>query len=338
MLFEHTSLAATSSALVEALALYGCDAEALFRRAGVDIEAIRRPGARYRFSEILRLWDQVREETGDPAVGIAVGQRIRPSAVHSLGLAFISSPSVLEALRRFQRYARVTSTLLHVDIEDKGDAVRLAACENDPQHQFAPEAIDTGLSAVVGFCRSMLSPHFAPLEVALARPDNGRIDRYIEFFKCPIRFAAGENAMYFDAATVSAPAPAGNREIAYANDRVTEQYLASLDPRLLQDKVREILVTMLPSGEVSQRAVAKSLHRSVSALQRQLKSEGVTYRQILEDTRARLARELIEEQRYSLSQISYLLGFSDQANFSRAFKRWTGKSPSESRNAGSAAP
>ena len=332
MLFEHTSLAATASALVDAIRLYGGDADALFRRAGVDIDAIRRPGARYSYAEVQRLWKEVRDEAGDPAIGVAIGQHMRPSALHSLGLSWISSPTVLDGLQRFQRYAKLTSTLLRVEISETGKQLRYAIRESDGQTSFAPEGVDTVLSAVVGFCRMMTNRHFVPQGVALERPDNGRIDRYIEYFQCPIRFAAGENALYFDAAEIAQPAPAGNREIAFANDRITEQYLASLDPELLQDKVRELLVSMLPSGHVSQREIARYLHRSVSALQRQLKAEGVSFRTLFDETRAELAQRLVSDREYTLAEITYLLGFADQANFSRAFKRWHGDTPSVYRN------
>jgi AraC-like DNA-binding protein len=95
--------------------------------------------------------------------------------------------------------------------------------------------------------------------------------------------------------------------------------------------VREILLTLLPSGDTDQQAVARRLNRSVSALQRQLRAEGSTYRQVLDETRHSIALRLIREHQYSLGQIAYLLGFSDQANFSRAFKRWTGRPPTEYR-------
>ncbi len=89
---------------------------------------------------------------------------------------------------------------------------------------------------------------------------------------------------------------------------------------------------MLPSGEVRQNLVANELHRSVSSLQRSLRSEGVSYREILDDTRRSLAQQFIREKEYSLSEIAYLLGFSDQGNFTRAFKRWTGSTPTRYRS------
>ncbi|HMB73627.1 MAG TPA: AraC family transcriptional regulator [Gammaproteobacteria bacterium] len=255
MLFEHTTLAASASALVSALRLYGCNAEAIFRQVGLDIDAILRPGARYRVQDIVQLWQAVREETDDPAVGIAIGQHMRPSALHSLGLSWISSPTVLEGLRRVQRYARVTNTLLRVDVTEHSDQAKFELGQYDSQLVLIPEYVDAAFSVVIEMCRTMTDAHFAPASVAFKHPDNGRIDRHIEFFKCPVHYSAGENSMYFDLPEIAQPAPAGNREIAYANDRITEQYLASLDPDLLQDKAREYVVSLLPSGRVSQEVV-----------------------------------------------------------------------------------
>jgi AraC-like DNA-binding protein len=170
------------------------------------------------------------------------------------------------------------------------------------------------------------------LLVSFRHEDHGHSDRYVTFFRAPVQFSAPEDALYFELADVQRPVPAGNRELALENDRITERYLATLNREKLQDRVREILLRLLPSGKASRQAVAAELNRSVSTLQRQLKAEGASYREILEQTRQTLAQQLVREQRYSLSQIAYLLGFSDQANFSRAFRRWTGSTPKRFRN------
>jgi len=157
------------------------------------------------------------------------------------------------------------------------------------------------------------------------------MEQYIDTFQAPVLWAKSENALYFDARVLAQPIPAGNEELATETGRIAERYLATLDPERVQDRVRKILLILLPSGEVDQEAVAKTLHRSVSSLQRQLRAEGASYRQILDETRVTLAQQFVREKRYSLGQIAYLLGFSDQANFSRAFKRWTGHTPTQFR-------
>ena len=334
MLFEPTILAAMASALVEAVKPYGCDPEALFRRAGLDIDAMMRPGARYPFSATLRLWREARKETGDPCLGLTVGQKLRPPALHALGLSWLSSPTLLEGLHRMDRYAHVANSSMKFRLDEAGEQVRFVRERNTSDLQPTDEGVDASLAVVVKMCRTMSDPHFSPLRVTFVHADNGHLDRYIDFFRAPVSFSENEDALYFDSATLRQPLPAGNRELAYENDRITERYLATLNPDQVQDKVREILVTLLPSGDASQRSVAASLNRSVSSLHRQLKTEGANYRQILEEIRHTLAQQFIRERRYSLSQIAYLLGFSDQANFSRAFKRWTGTTPTDFRSSG----
>jgi AraC-like DNA-binding protein len=90
-----------------------------------------------------------------------------------------------------------------------------------------------------------------------------------------------------------------------------------------------MLVQMLPSGRTDQDTVANRLYRSRSTLQRQLSAEGTSYRDILETTRQALAEQYLLDGEYSQAQIAFMVGFADQSNFARAFKRWTGKSPGE---------
>ena len=162
-----------------------------------------------------------------------------------------------------------------------------------------------------------------------AAPDD--IGEYLRVFQAPLRFATERNALYFDAAALETPLPGENRDLARANDEVAESYLAALDARRVSSEVKRLLIDLLPTGEASARAVAKRLNTSVSTLQRQLKTEQTSYKDIAEDTRRTLAEQYVVRGRLSLSQIAYLLGFSDQSNFSRAFRRWTGAAPKDYR-------
>ena len=157
------------------------------------------------------------------------------------------------------------------------------------------------------------------------------MDEYIKFFECPVGFGAEQNVMHFDKESMERQLPGDNRNLAKANDAVAEKYLDELDPQKVASEVRELLISLLPSGKSNQKAIANRLNRSLSTLQRQLQSEGTNYKDILEHTRKKLATEYVSEGNLSLGQIAYMLGFSDQSNFSRAFKRWTDSSPREFR-------
>ena len=331
MLFEPTTLAATTTALAAALQSHGCEPRAVFARAGLDIDLARQPGARFPFSKMQRLWTAAREASGDPCIGLQAARLLKPQALHALGLSWLSSHSLRDGFMRIARYSRIANTSLKIEITEAGNEIRIAPRVAVRGIDTAPEAMDACLAFIVSLCRQITSRHFAPVRVTFRREADPHIDQYIEFFACPVHFAQPENALYFDAASAREQVPAGNAELAREVDRIAERYLATLQPSRVQDKVREILLTLLPSGEADQRTIARNLNRSVSTLQRQLKAEGSSYRKLLDETRQTMALRLVKEKQHSLGQIAYLLGFSDQANFSRAFRRWTGGPPTEFR-------
>ena len=331
MMYEPTTLAATGSALVEVLGTYGCDPREVFARAGLTIDDLYRPGARYPLSATIRLWQEVALATGDPCVGLYVARRFKPQSLHALGLSWMASRTLDDGFKRMVRYARIANSSLEIERIDNGDQIGIASQIAGGSIERPPENADANLGVILVLCRYITSGHFAPEQVTLRHGANGHTERYVEFFQAPVFFSQAQDAIYFDAQAVREPLPSGNEELAKEVDRIADRYLATLAPNLVRDKVREILLTLMPSGHADQRAVARAMNRSVSALQRQLRAEGASFRQVLDETREQMAMRLVREREYSLGQIAYLLGFSEQANFSRAFKRWTGTAPTEYR-------
>jgi AraC-like DNA-binding protein len=181
--------------------------------------------------------------------------------------------------------------------------------------------------AIICLCRQASNQHFCPRAVYLRRTESTHADTYIQAFEAQVIFGANEGQIVFDRATLEAQLPGDNLELALVNDRIAEDYIEALDPSTVSTAVRKLLVELLPTGDANQDKIAKQLNRSLSTLQRQLSADGTSYKDIREYTRRDLAEQYVREGRYSLSQIAYLLGFSDQSNFSRAFRRWTGHSP-----------
>jgi AraC-like DNA-binding protein len=110
-----------------------------------------------------------------------------------------------------------------------------------------------------------------------------------------------------------------------------EQYIEALDPNKVASQVRRLLIDLLPYGKAGQELISGRLNRSASTLQRQLQGEGLTYREVLESTQRNLAETYLRDNKHTHAQIEYLLGFSDQSNFSRAFKRWMSMCPRQYR-------
>lgn len=334
MLFEPTTLTTVARVIAETLEKnYATDPRPVFADAGLDYSQLSVAGARYPWQGMQALWGKAVEVTGDSCFGLYAGRHIRPTSFHALGYSWLASQTLLGALERLCRYVRVISTApIALAIKADGDTYVLTETLADPTHIPTDAAIDAFVAAIVQLCRTATDAHFSPLSVALERADEGTTSEYTSMLGCPVRLGADRTILIFDRASLEAPLPGDNAELARANDKVADHYLQTLEPHKIASEVRELLIALLPSGKSKQSTVANRMHRSLSTLQRQLQNEGTSYQEIRDDTRSALAQEYVRDDDLTLSQIAYMLGFSDQSNFSRAFKRWTGVTPREFRH------
>jgi len=331
MLFEPTTLAATARIIAETLEKqYSVDPSPVFARAELDINRLSLPGARYPSQNVQALWLAAVDVTGDPCFGLFAGRRIRPTSFHALGFSWIASESLLGALRRLCRYHDVITTMpLRLNITRADDCYEMTIEYPDPHCTPEIPCIDAFVTAIVQLCRVATESDFAPLSIAFKRTGRVCIDTYIDILGCPVTTGAERITIRLDPESLEKPLPGNNLELARANDSVAEKYLELLDPRTVASEVRELLIALLPSGNSNQSRIAERMNRSLSTLQRQLSQEGTSYQEIRDNMRRELAKEYVRESKLSLSQIAYMLGFSDQSNFSRAFRRWTGVPPKD---------
>lgn len=335
----HSSLLASSTLVVwKAVETYGLDARTLFERAGLDPASLEDSLARYPYQDVRKVWELAIEETGDPCFALIAARQWHPSNFHALGYAWLASPNLKEALQRLIRYFRVVTT----------DPEELSLVETDQAYEFlidTSSVVYRGLDAEYDFvlailidaCRLSLGEDFNPERVCLQRPPPSCRDRFTKFFGCQPEFDAPNYLLSFDKAALDQQLPTGNAEVARANDQVILRYLAQLNRSDLVMRVKVALIENLPSGQVSKEQVSEILGVSQRTLQRKLHDEGTSFKQLLDETRRELANGYIKNHQVSLGEITYLLGFSEASNFSRAFKRWTGSSPAEFRRSCSAA-
>jgi len=331
MLYEPSSLAMAIHLLAESLQQeYGIDPVPIFARANIDVTQEASPQCRYPLSQIRKLWSAAVTATGDPTIGLRTGWYARPANFYAFGFSWLASASLLGGLKRLCRYHKVLSTAsVELSLTEHADSYALSAAFPDEARSPPKEGIDAGMTALLKLCRVAAEKDVWPIRVELVCDDSVHPEAYREHLGAPISFGFDVGTFYFDKATLEERLPGSTPDVAKATDRISEQYIETLDPHQVASQVRRLLISLLPSGNADQDLVANRLHRSTSTLQRQLQAEGLSYRHILDNTRQSLAEEYLRQGKLSHAQIAYLLGFSDQSNFSRAFKRWTHKSPRE---------
>ncbi len=330
---QPTTIASWAVVIWRALEARGIDPRPVFVQAGLDATQLHDANARFPVAALTRAWDGAMQASADPCFGLRAGQLIHPATFHALGYAWYASQTLREALLRFVRYTRMISTGLDLRLVDAGREVELALGWASTHITPSVAAGDAALTAFVMLCRASAGEAFAPLRVRMRRPRPACGEEFAAFFRAPIEFDAADNAVLFDAAVLDRTLPTGNRELATASEQVIIDYLAHLDRHDLAMQVKAKLTEMLPSGRVHAEAVARALHVSVRSLQRRLADKGTSFAQLLEDTRRELARQYVANSRLTVNEITYLLGFADPANFTRAFRRWTGQAPSVYRQA-----
>jgi AraC-like DNA-binding protein len=335
MRFEPTTIANVARLVGETLKTdYGIDPHTVFSEIQIDTDNFRKPGARIAFTKMAALWRRAAELTSDPEFGLKVGRRVVPGDFFVLGHAWLASDSLHDAFGRLCRYFNVLTTLgHHMEIRDLGD--RYALVEDGANRLGEPEQVakDASFTALLRMCDFVTPEPVRPLQVALPQPRDASPVDYAAVFGCPVSFGAAEESWEFGRNELETLLTGSIPDVADATDRIAENYIASLDEGALANEVRQMIVQLLPSGGVDQDTVAGKLHRSRSTLQRQLSGEGTSYRDILESTRQALAEKYLRDGDYSQAEIAFMVGFSDQSNFARAFKRWTGMSPGEFQNA-----
>ena len=328
---DYSTLGSVAALIEQTLRHYNCEPAALFLKAGIDIERVSDPAARFPVTRMQKLWRYAVDETGDPCFGLTAGELLQPAALHGLGLAWLASDSLYDGLARLTRFSRLITTAATVQLEKTDHSVDLSVLPPADLENFVYEGLDAGMAFFLRMCRITDGSEISPVRVTLMRPRPACAERFTAFFNAPIEYAADTNLLSFSHDRAHVSLPYANPELARINDQSVVDYLARFDHDSITMRVRAAIIEQLIDGTPSQGNIAESLHVSMRSLQRRLNTEDTNFKSLLEGTRHDLALQYIREQHRTIGEITYLLGFSEPSNFSRAFRRWTGMSPAEFR-------
>ena len=315
-----STLSSWALLIARALNARGVDAAEVFRRAKLQSPQLDDPNARYPLAGMQRLWALAVAASGDPCFGLEVGLAWRPTTFHALGYVALASRTLREAFGHVARYSRVVSSGARIELVGS----TLSVQSRLPVYSLGdrPEApILATLAALAVLCREM-ARDVKLRQVTFTRGESACRERLREFFDCPLEFGARADALVFRDADLDAPLHTSNPALVRANEQLLANYDAKLESGQVADRVRARLARTLPQGEVGQEALARSLNLSLRSMQRKLRQEGVSFRELLDETRRSLAAQYGRDSTLSASEIAYLLGFAEASSFSRAMRRW----------------
>lgn len=311
---------------------YGLDPTALFREAGIDPEAIFDSRARIDYGAFDRLFQQAIKLSGDPFFGLRQQQYFRPAHLGALGFAWLASTSIRTAFQRMSRYSHMISEALSVSLEDDGSHLTVTFKANRPSLNESVRE-DAQLAMATNCCRVIAGDRFRAAQVHFTQPEPADTSYHYELFRCPIRFNAAATAMLIPVAVADQRLTGSNDELARLNEHIVVKYLAYTDKKDIVNRVKAAIIDGLGSGRVAESRIADTLHMTPRNLHRKLLREDTSFKLILNELRKDLAQQYIRDRSITLTEISFMLGFSEMSSFSRAYKNWTGATPSAARQA-----
>jgi AraC-like DNA-binding protein len=238
-----------------------------------------------------------------------------------------ASATVGDGVRRFARFFALIADAVELSVKEHGDDYCLCLCTADGG-AVPPVYVDYVFAALFSRIRMRFKPDLRVSRVAFRQPEPASTSPYTDLFRAPVRFGAEEDRLCFSHEEWHSPMESGDAALA----QLLEEHASILSRRIPQasspfrTQVQEAIASSLPEGGSAQ-DVARALHVSVRTLQRKLVEAGTTFSDVAEDVRSQLAEEYLADPSVSIAEVAFLLGFSDQSSFNRAFRRWTGESP-----------
>jgi AraC-like DNA-binding protein len=306
----------------------GMSVEQCLRGTGIDPATLANPETEIVMGQELRLIRNLLGALGPvPGLGLDVGLRYHLSSYGIWGFALISSTSLRSAARLAINYLDLSYSFCKFRLEDSGRDLLVVLDDSDlpaDLHQFL---IERDFAAWANAAWEMRPGGF-PASAAhfnFRKPDY--VWRFEKIAGVPPVFDAPINAVLLDAASLDAPLPQADPQMARLCEEQCRQLLARRRMRGgMAGQVRDRMLRK-PSAVPSIEVVADELHLASRSLRRRLAAEGTSYRALLDEIRQTLAQELLLSGRMKLSDIAERLGYAEPAPFITAFKRWKGISP-----------
>jgi AraC-like DNA-binding protein len=332
---DHSQLGSLITLLVKTLDRRGLDSLALLQRAGIDPAALPVADGRVPAAKVDRLWQEIMQASNnDFSIAVEHAQSFNLGNLHVLGFGLYASANLIEASERIARAMRIISGAPQIDCQRSGGEFHVTTTPTYPG--AAPQKQLVFLSVLLGVWRSLLHPAVVPLRVELTNFDEPSDpvvrERLEDLFGCPVHYNQKLGRISLTLELAQTPLPQANAELAARGDAVVASYLAQMD----RSDIVTAVVNQIAEGCFDKLSVARRLGVSPSTLQRRLAEENQSFSELLISTRRDLAAMYLRSGQYAVKEVSYLLGYADPANLSRAFRTWYGIAPEAFRNQPSA--
>jgi AraC-like DNA-binding protein len=305
----------------------GSDVDDLLAEVGIGRGDLVDPEVRLPLVDVLALWDRIRERVGNRTLQLEAPSHLPVGAYKVIEYLIDASPTVGEAIGRFARFFCLIADYVRIFVEP-GDGERRMGMTMADGSPAPPIFVEYTFAALTSRIRVRTRPRMRAMRVEFRHPPPQDASPYEALFLAPVLFDRSGDWLCFSNEEWTAPTERGDESLAL----IMEDHARILSDRLpgprigIVPEVRQVILEALPENPGADE-VARSLHLSTRTLQRKLAEAGASFSEVSDAVRSELAKVYLSDRDVRISEVAFLLGFSEQSSFNRAFRRWTGQPP-----------
>lgn len=308
----------------------GIDTQFIIQELNLKPQDFEQQSHRINDDDYTKLMQLAEKMTGDTRIGFHCGKAMRPSHFGILGYVLINSETLGEAVEQGEHYQSILGDVAHIRCAYQGDNVELHWFQNGPHSN--PQFVEHHAAGLLSFARWITRTDASPLRVCFTHDAPESLEEHQAFYRCELLYNQPQNSIVFPNDYLKFALPPTDSAMKKMMSRYAENVLGQLTEQkgfisqvkcYLHDSIKESVPTV--------EEVASHFKLTVRTLQRRLKAKGYSYKQLLDEVRKELAVQYVADESLHLPDLAFVLGFSEQSSFQRAFKRWTGLPPGEYR-------
>ncbi len=326
------SIAATAG-LLEAITAAGGNPDQILQTWGLDRSVFSKPEGFIPCSIFAGILKEAARSTGDDCFGWHFGESFHPKNIGPLAYVALNSPTIGTGIQNVgiqnvERYLHVYDSSAKWFFTADGNRGYIRYVLTDLGIDPLRQSNEHGMTIVVNTLRMMVGSQWAPQEVQFAHEAPAQTSEHHRIFHSPVVFGCETNALVIDLGFIERQVPAADQQLYQIMRQYLDQVLSEM-PREdgFLSSIRKAIAESMRDGDPTLARVAKKMAMGPRTLQRRLKEYGFDFKKLVEDTRQRFAVSYLKDRKNTLTEVAFLLGYSELSAFNRAFKRWTRSTP-----------
>jgi AraC-like DNA-binding protein len=316
--------------LLSGAAREGVDLAELMREAGLAPALLAQPEARLGTGDFIRLMQVVMRRTEDEFIGLGRGSKSKPGTFSMMAHAVINCPNLEKALLRSTQFYRLVDLPMDIRLEKEMAESRLVLVP--PSFESRENVLETMVFISVRFWSWLTGKNLEPLTICFDFPEPPQADEFRRLFKGKVVYGSQQNAVIFPSSWLSLPLVQNPLSLSkFLKDSLALIIVGNAQPIGLPEQIRAIISKEYGNTFPDFSQVCEQLNMTQQTLRRRLKEENTSYQEIKDTIRKDASLYYLGKEELSIDEIALMMGFSEASSFHRAFKKWTGRTPSHYR-------